>query len=87
MGSVHPGLDSPGSFTHRPIAAAVHSSEGCRGHRHSGLIDGTRAFLLDASAIVPEPASLSLLTLAGATLLLRRHVAQRVREKARVHAA
>jgi len=39
-----------------------------------GSTDGTRAFLLDASALlpVPEPASLSLLALAGAILLLRR---------------
>jgi probable HAF family extracellular repeat protein len=39
-----------------------------------GLTDGTRAFLLDASALVsvPEPACLSLLTLGGATLLPRR---------------
>ena len=37
-----------------------------------GLSDGTRAFLLDASALVPEPGSLALLGLAAPVLLRRR---------------
>lgn len=36
-----------------------------------GLSDGTRVFILDASALVPEPGALSLLT-AGSLLLLPR---------------
>jgi hypothetical protein len=37
-----------------------------------GLSDGTRAFLLDASSLVPEPGSLSLLAVAGLALMRRR---------------
>ena len=38
-----------------------------------GLTDGNRAFLLDASSLIPEPGALGLLTLgAGATLVRRR---------------
>lgn len=37
-----------------------------------GLSDGTRAFILDASSLVPEPASLSLLAVGGLALLRRR---------------
>ena len=37
-----------------------------------GLSDGARAFILDASSLVPEPASLSLLALGGLALLRRR---------------
>jgi hypothetical protein len=50
------------------------TGDGTYNYGPGGLTDGTRAFLLDASALlpVPEPMSLSLLTLVGATLLLRR---------------
>ena len=37
-----------------------------------GLSDGERAFLLDASALVPEPASAALLTAAALVLAARR---------------
>ena len=36
-----------------------------------GLSDGTRAFLLDASSLVPEPSSLMLIASGGAMLLRR----------------
>jgi probable HAF family extracellular repeat protein len=41
-----------------------------------GLTDGTRAFVLDASGLVPEPDALALLCLAGVSILRRRRQVQ-----------
>ena len=53
-------------------AAGLLTGDGVYNDGPGGLSDGTRAFLLNASALVPEPASAALLTAAALVLAARR---------------